>query len=53
VLIETSSLPHSELTRRFYQKIGYERCATLADFYSDGDDMVVFRKRLQAAKPPG
>lgn len=46
LFIETSSLPHYELTRRFYLKHGYERAAELRDFYSDGDHMVVFRKRL-------
>ncbi len=46
LLIETSSLPHYDLTRRFYLKHGYDRLATLSDFYADGDDMVVFRKRL-------
>lgn len=46
LFIETSSLPHYELTRRFYLKHGYERMAVLKDFYSDRDDMVVFRKRL-------
>lgn len=46
LLIETSSLPHYELTRRFYLKHGYEREAIVRDYYSDGDDMVVFRKRL-------
>ncbi len=46
LLIETSSLPHYDLTRRFYLKHGYELHATLRDFYADGDDMVVFRKRL-------
>jgi GNAT superfamily N-acetyltransferase len=46
LLIETSSLPHYELTRRFYLKHGYDRAAVLRDFYADGDDMVVFRKRL-------
>jgi len=39
--IETSSLPHYELTRRFYLKHGYEQAAVLRDFYSDGDDMVI------------
>jgi len=48
LLIETSSLPHYELTRRFYLKHGYEQAAVLRDFYTDGDDMVVFRKRLAA-----
>lgn len=46
LLIETSSLPHYELTRRFYLKHAYEIAAVLHDYYSDGDDMVVFRKRL-------
>ncbi len=45
-LIETSSLPHYELTRRFYLKHAYEVAAVLGDYYADGDDMVVFRKRL-------
>jgi ribosomal protein S18 acetylase RimI-like enzyme len=46
LLIETSSLPHYELTRRFYLKHGYEQAAVLPDYYADGDDMVVFRKQL-------
>ena len=47
LLIETSSLPHYELTRRFYLKHGYEKACVQPDYYADGDDMVVFRKRLQ------
>lgn len=46
LFVETSSLPHYELTRRFYVKHGYDKVGVLGDFYSDGDDMVVFRKRL-------
>jgi ribosomal protein S18 acetylase RimI-like enzyme len=49
LFIETSSLPHYELTRRFYLKHGYEQAATLRDYYADGDDMVVFRKRLASS----
>ncbi|MCI0461571.1 MAG: GNAT family N-acetyltransferase [Gemmataceae bacterium] len=45
-LIETSSLPHYEPTRRFYLKHGYEQAAVLRDYYADGDDMVIFHKRL-------
>ena len=44
-LIETSSLPHYEPTRRFYLKQGYEQACVLADFYAEGDHLVVFRKR--------
>jgi len=46
LFIETSSLPHYDLTRKFYLKHGYEVTAALRDYYADGDDMVVFRKRL-------
>ncbi|HEX3869090.1 MAG TPA: GNAT family N-acetyltransferase [Pirellulales bacterium] len=45
-LIETSSLPHYEPTRRFYLKHGYDQAAALRDFYADGDDMVVFSKHI-------
>jgi ribosomal protein S18 acetylase RimI-like enzyme len=45
-LIETSSQPSYEPTRRFYAKHGYEIGAVLRDFYTDGDDMVIFSKRL-------
>jgi ribosomal protein S18 acetylase RimI-like enzyme len=47
LLIETSSLPRYELTRRFYKKHQYEQACVLEGYYADGDDMVVFRKRLQ------
>ena len=45
-LIETSSLPSYEPTRKFYLKYHYEQAAVIKDFYTDGDDMVVFRKHL-------
>jgi ribosomal protein S18 acetylase RimI-like enzyme len=46
LLIETSSTPHYEPTRRFYRKYGYDQPATVPDFYADGDGLVVFSKRL-------
>jgi ribosomal protein S18 acetylase RimI-like enzyme len=46
LLIETSSLAHYELTRKFYVKHNYEKTAVLKDYYCDGDDMVVFRKHF-------
>ena len=49
LLIETSGLPSYDLTRRFYAKHGYEQAATLRDFYCDGDDQVIFRKRLASS----
>ena len=47
LLVETSGLPTYDLTRRFYVKHGYEQTAHIRDFYSDGDDQIVFRKRLE------
>jgi ribosomal protein S18 acetylase RimI-like enzyme len=49
LLIETSSLPHYDPTRRFYLRHGYEQECTLRDFYADGDDLIVYRKRLITA----
>lgn len=49
MLVETSGLPGYEPTRRFYLKNGYDQEAVLRDYYHDGDDMVVFRKRLAEA----
>lgn len=46
LLIETSTTPHYEPTRRFYVKYGYTLAASIADFYSDGDGMAVFTKRI-------
>jgi hypothetical protein len=49
-LIETSSLPSYTPTRNFYLKHGYEQAAVIRDFYTDGDDQVIFRKHLIGAR---
>lgn len=46
LLVETSGLPEFELTRKFYDKYGYHREAVIRDFYRDGEDKVVFWKKL-------
>jgi len=46
LMVETSGLPSYELTRKFYLKHKYEVAAILKDYYADGHDMVVYRKRL-------
>jgi ribosomal protein S18 acetylase RimI-like enzyme len=51
IFIETSSLDRYEPTRRFYLGLGYEKSAELRDFYADGDDLVVFAKRLERGNP--
>ena len=46
LIIETSSLPKLERTRRFYARRGYVQCGQVPDFYADGDDKVIFAKRM-------
>ena len=51
LIIETSSLPKLERTRRFYAKRGYVLCGQVPDFYADGDDKVIFAKRIAGPVP--
>lgn len=46
ILVETSATPEYDAARAFYSSIGYQDEARVRDFYTDGDDMVLFRKRL-------
>ncbi len=46
LVVETSGLPKYAPTRAFYLATGYTLEATLKDFYTDGDDLVIFTKRL-------
>lgn len=46
-IIETSSTPGYENTRRFHGKHGYETVACVPDFYSPGDDRLIMEKRLK------
>ena len=46
LIVETSSDPQYELTRKFYDKLGYRKEATIRDFWKDGEDKVVYWKRI-------
>lgn len=46
LLVETSGTPDFERTRGFYDMLGYEREARIRDYYSAGDDKIIFRKAL-------
>jgi len=46
LVAETSGTPLYESTRKFYFSMGYENEATIKDFYSSGDDLVIFIKRI-------
>jgi ribosomal protein S18 acetylase RimI-like enzyme len=48
LVIETSSLPKYELTRRFYLKYGYSQIAAVKDYYAEADDMLFFSKRIDS-----
>jgi len=45
-VIETSSTPLYENTRRFYLARGYETVARIPDFYMPGDDKLILVKKL-------
>ena len=46
LLVETSGLPQYDRTRAFYVRCGYEEEARVRDYWTAGDDMVLFRKAL-------
>jgi ribosomal protein S18 acetylase RimI-like enzyme len=48
LLAETSALPQYDRTRAFYARCGYEEEARIRDYWAEGDDLVVFRKALDA-----
>ena len=48
LLVETSGLPSFERTRAFYANLGYGQEARVRDYYAAGEDMVLFRKVLNA-----
>lgn len=48
LLVETSGLVDFARTRTFYAKCGYEEEARVRDYYATGEDMVLFRKVLNA-----
>ena len=46
LLVETSSLEAYAATRGFYAGLGYAREAVIRDFYTEGEDKVVFWRHL-------
>jgi len=46
IIIETSSTPIYDKTRRFYLGRGYEVVGRIPDFYAPGDDKLILQKRL-------
>ncbi len=46
LIVETSGLADYDLTREFYRKCQYTEEATIREFYAEGEDKVVFWKKL-------
>jgi len=44
--LDTSSTPDYLPTHKFYEKYGYKLVGTLPEYYRDGDDKVIFWKRI-------
>ncbi|AMW06295.1 GNAT family N-acetyltransferase [Gemmatimonas phototrophica] len=51
LVIETSALPPLARARAFYAKRGYVECGRVPDFYSVGDDKIIFAKRMGPPTP--
>lgn len=47
LLVETSGLPDFSAARAFYEKHGFTREARIGDFYQEGDDKLVYVKKVQ------
>lgn len=46
LLVETSSLPKQLGAQKFYLKLGFHLEATIRDYYAEGDDKLVYYKKL-------
>lgn len=46
LIIETSSMESTERARAFYVRQGYSDCGRIPDFYGQGDDKLIFCKRV-------
>jgi ribosomal protein S18 acetylase RimI-like enzyme len=46
IFISTGSIEQFAPVRSFYEKRGYEKIATMPDYYTPGDDRVVYMKKI-------
>ena len=46
LIINTSSGNQFEKARSFYAKQGYQKCGQIPDFYTEGQDQIIFAKKL-------
>ena len=45
--VDTSGREQYLSTRAFYERLGYEKAAVLKDFFAQGDDKVIYLRKLQ------
>ena len=53
IVVETSSRNDYAPTRGFYGALCYEQAAHIANYYADGDDLIVFTKRFSSHSKTG
>jgi len=46
LIVDTSSTEAFQKSRQFYENLGFTREAVIRDFWEEGDDKVVYRKKL-------
>ena len=46
LIVDTSGADNFQLTRQFYENLNYTKEAVIRDFWEEGDDKVVFWKKL-------
>ncbi len=47
LIVETSSIDDFKSSREFYENLGYHKEAVIRDFWSKGDDKVIYWKKLK------
>jgi hypothetical protein len=50
LILETSELPEFGQTGNVYEQPHYERTAVIRGFYKEGEDKIIFSKKLNPAK---
>lgn len=50
IMVETSSKPEYQSARDFYTRKGFSEVCRIGDFYSEGDDKIIYRKKLDKSE---